>query len=48
MQVANGAAKGSLDLLKMGFVDCAGFNISLSENQEFENYELINFDVHPI
>lgn len=37
-----------LDLLKMGFVDCAGFNISLSENQEFENYELINFDVHPI
>ena len=34
-----------LDKLELGLVTCAGFNISLSENQEFKNYRLISFDV---
>ena len=35
-----------LDELELGLVNCAGFNISLSENQEFEYHELIIFDVN--
>lgn len=34
-----------LDKLKWGLVTCAGFNISLSENQEFESHVLMSFDV---
>jgi hypothetical protein len=35
-----------LDKLELGLVTCAGFNISLSENQEFENYGLMSFNVN--
>lgn len=31
--------------LKCGLVTCSGFNVSLSDNQEFEKQRLINFDV---